>query len=37
MEELESYLTNTGLEVISKLRNPNPSGKTVWLQIIGRK
>ncbi|MFA6519943.1 MAG: class I SAM-dependent methyltransferase [Candidatus Paceibacterota bacterium] len=37
MNELEGYLTNAGLEVISKLRNPNPSGKTVWLQIIGRK
>ncbi|MCR4276461.1 MAG: class I SAM-dependent methyltransferase [Candidatus Parcubacteria bacterium] len=37
MNELESYLTDAGLEVILKLRNPNPSGKTVWLQIIARK
>jgi len=37
MDELERYLTEAGLQVISKLRNPNKSGKTVWLQIIGRK
>lgn len=37
MEELESYMTGAGLQIISKLRNPNPSGKTVWLQIIGKK
>jgi SAM-dependent methyltransferase len=34
--ELEHYLTDAGLEVVSKLRNPSPSGKTVWLQIIGK-
>lgn len=37
MAELERYLTDAGLHVISKLRNPNKSGKTVWLQIIGKK
>lgn len=37
MDELEQYLTDAGLKVISKLRNPNKSGKTVWLQIIGKK
>lgn len=36
MEELECYLTEAGLEIVSKSRNPNPSGKTVWLQIIGK-
>lgn len=35
--ELESYLQNAGLEVVWSVRNPNPSGKTVWLQIIGKK
>ena len=37
MDELEQYLTEAGLKIVSKLRNPNPSGKTVWLQIIGKK
>lgn len=37
MDELEQYLTNARLKVISRLRNPNKSGKTVWLQIIGKK
>jgi len=36
-DELEKYLTDAGLNIVSKLRNPNPSGKTVWLQIIGKK
>ncbi|MFZ2167928.1 MAG: class I SAM-dependent methyltransferase [Minisyncoccia bacterium] len=36
MSELEQYLADAGLEVVLKLRNPNPSGKTVWLQIIGK-
>src|SRR3989344_2007512 len=34
MLELERFLTDAGLEVILKLRNPNPSGRSVWLQII---
>ena len=37
MDELEQYMQNAGLKVISKLRNPNPSGKSVWLQITGQK
>lgn len=37
MDELEKYLSGAGLSVVSKLRNPNKSGKTVWLQIIGKK
>ena len=37
MTELEQYLTDAGLKIISKLRNPNPSGKTIWIQIIGQK
>ena len=37
MSELEQHLTDAGLHVVSKLRNQNKSGKTVWLQIIGRK
>ena len=37
MEELEKYLADAGLKDVSKLRNSNPSGKTVWLQIIGQK
>lgn len=37
MNELEQYLTDAGLTIVSKLRNPNKSGKTVWLQIIGKK
>jgi len=37
MTELEQYLTEAGLKVISKMRNSSPSGKTVWLQIIGQK
>lgn len=36
MEELESYLRDAGSTVLWKARNPNPSGKTVWLQIIGK-
>ncbi|MCX6789907.1 MAG: class I SAM-dependent methyltransferase, partial [Candidatus Kaiserbacteria bacterium] len=36
LEELEQYLRDAGLEVVSKSRSPNPSGKTVWLQIIGK-
>jgi len=37
LDELEQYLTNAGLSVVLKLRNPHSSGKTVWLQIIGKK
>ncbi|MFZ3044072.1 MAG: class I SAM-dependent methyltransferase [Minisyncoccia bacterium] len=37
LPELENYMTDAGLEIISTLRNPSPSGKTVWLQIIGRR
>lgn len=37
VEELERYLTDAGLKIISTLRNPNKSGKTVWLQIIGKR
>ncbi len=37
MPELEGYLADAGLTVVSELRNQNKSGKTVWLQIIGRK
>ena len=37
MNELEQYLKDAGLKVILKLRNLHPSGKTVWLQIIGEK
>lgn len=37
MDELERYLADAGLSVVSKLRNQNKSGKTVWLQIIGQK
>ena len=37
MEELEKYLADAGLKDVSKLPNSNPSGKTVWLQIIGQK
>jgi 2-polyprenyl-3-methyl-5-hydroxy-6-metoxy-1,4-benzoquinol methylase len=37
MKELESYLAAAGIAVVSEFRNPSPSGKTVWLQIIGRK
>ncbi len=37
MSELEHYLADAGLQVVSELRNQNKSGKTVWLQIIGRK
>jgi len=36
MAELEQYIQDVGLQVISKSRSPNSSGKTVWLQIIGR-
>ena len=35
--EIEQYMTNAGLQIITSLRNPSPSGKTVWLQIIGKK
>jgi len=37
MENLEAYVSHAGLEVIRELRNPSPSGKTVWLQIIARR
>ena len=37
MAELEQYFTEAGLKIISRLQNPNPSGKTVWLQIIGQR
>lgn len=37
LDELRQYLQSAGLGVISELRDPSPSGKTVWLQIIGRK
>lgn len=37
IEELEQYIQEAGLSVVSKMRNPNPSGKTVWLQIIGKR
>ncbi len=37
MDELEQYLADAGLKIVLSLRNPHPSGKTVWLQIIGRK
>lgn len=37
MDELKRYLTDAGLKVVSTLRNQNKSGKTVWLQIIGKK
>jgi len=36
MAELERYLADAGLSVVLRLRNPSPSGKTVWLQIIGK-
>jgi len=36
MAELEKYLTDAGLTVVSTQRNPSPTGKTVWLQIIGK-
>ena len=36
MDELKRYLADAGLEVVWEMRNPNPSGKTVWLQIIGK-
>lgn len=36
MAELESYLAAAGLEVVWSERNPSPSGKTAWLQIIGK-
>lgn len=35
--ELRQYLADAGLTFISESRSPNPSGKTVWLQIIGTK
>lgn len=37
MAELEKHFADAGLKVVTKMRNPNPSGKTVWLQIIGQK
>lgn len=37
MSELEGYLAAAGARVMSTQRNPSPSGKTVWLQIIGKK
>ena len=37
MDELEEYLRNASLEVVSKVRNSSLSGKTVWLQIVGKK
>ncbi len=37
MVELERYLADAGLQIVSELRTPNKSGKTVWLQIIGKK
>lgn len=37
MVELEQYLADAGLKVVIKMRNPSPSGKTVWLQVIGQK
>ncbi len=35
--ELERFLSNAKLEAVLKFRNQSTSGKTVWLQIIGRK
>lgn len=37
VSELGTYLADAKLETVLTLRNPSPSGKTVWLQIIGRK
>ncbi|MBU6321393.1 MAG: class I SAM-dependent methyltransferase [Patescibacteria group bacterium] len=37
MAELERYLTDAGATVVWQSRNPNPSGKTVWLQIIAKR
>ncbi len=37
MAELETFMTEAGLQVVWDSRNPSPSGKTVWLQIIGQK
>jgi 2-polyprenyl-3-methyl-5-hydroxy-6-metoxy-1,4-benzoquinol methylase len=37
MDELEKYLTDARLSIVSKFRSPAKSGKTVWLQIIGKK
>ena len=37
MTELERYLVDAEFKVVLKLRNPSPSSKTVWLQIIGQK
>lgn len=37
MTELETYFAHAGIEVVSEFRNPSPSGKTVWLQMIGKK
>ena len=36
MAELNRFLADAGLQVVKELRNPSPSGKTVWLQIIGK-
>ncbi|MDO8569518.1 MAG: class I SAM-dependent methyltransferase [bacterium] len=37
MDELKQYLSEAGLQIVKELRNPSPSGKTVWLQIIGKR
>lgn len=37
MAELEQYLMDAGMRVVWHSRNQHPSGKTVWLQIIGQK
>ena len=37
MEELEKYFTDANLKIVTQSRNTSPSGKTVWLQIIGQK
>jgi len=37
MSELEQHFARAGLEVVVQLRNPSPSGNTVWLQIIGKR
>ena len=37
MEELKRYFSDAGLETVFEDRKSSPSGKTVWLQIIGKK
>jgi 2-polyprenyl-3-methyl-5-hydroxy-6-metoxy-1,4-benzoquinol methylase len=37
MTELERFMADAGMQIVQTLRNPSPSGKTVWLQIIGKK